>query len=216
MKVIIIGCGRLGSGLAGRLTREGHSVTVIDSDPDSLCRLSPTFKGRTVTGVGFDKDVLEKAGVTTADAVVACTNSDEVNALIGRISRNIYKVPRVISRLYDPLKAELYRTLGIQTISTTAWGIAQVTESLSYDQLDSVQSLGNGQVELMRIDIPALMSGRPVGELVVVGEIQVVALSRQNETLVPTLGMALRTHDVVYLSVHNTSIGRLKSILGLQ
>jgi trk system potassium uptake protein TrkA len=216
MKVIIIGCGRLGSGLAGHLTRKGHDVTVIDSAPEALAHLGKDFKGKTIVGIGFDKDLIEKAGIRKVDAVIACTNSDEANALIGRISRNIYQVPRVISRLYDPRKAELYRTLGIQTISTTAWGIAQVTEMLSYNQLDSIQSLGSGQVELIRIDVPAMLSGRQIGELAIVGEIQVVALCRQNETTVPTMGTTLKTNDVVYLSVAAASAGRLKSLLGLE
>ncbi len=216
MTVIIVGCGRLGSGLAGDLIKKGHKVTVVDSDPNSFSFLGKNFKGKTITGVGFDKELLENAGIHKADAVVACTNSDEANALIGRISRNIYKVPRVISRLYDPRKAELYHTLGIQTISTTSWGITRAVEMLSYNQLDSVLSIGNGQVELLRVEVPALLVGRPVGELSAIGEIHVVAISRENSTFLPTTGTLLKKHDVVYLTIMNTSAGRLKSLLGLE
>jgi trk system potassium uptake protein len=216
MKVIIVGCGRLGSGLAGNLIKDGYDITVIDSNPEAFIRLGKHFKGKTVTGIGFDKDLMEKAGIQKIDAVVACTNSDEANALIGRISRNIYKVPRVISRLYDPRKASLYQSLGIQTINTTAWGIRQATEMLSYNQLDSVQHIGNGQVELLRLEIPALLEGRPVGEISIIGEIQVVALSRDNVTFIPTMGTALKKRDVVFLSIMTTSAGRLKSLLGLE
>jgi trk system potassium uptake protein TrkA len=215
MKVIIVGCGMLGSGLAKNLIRKGHTVTVIDNNPEAFELLGKDFKCETIVGVGFDRDVLEKARIRIADAIVASTESDEVNALIGRISRNIYKVPHVISRLYDPGKAEIYRTLGIQTISTTVWGILRATEMLSYSQLDTVLSIGNSNVELVRIETPALLIGKAVNELTTISEIQVVAISRENNTFIPTLGTVLQKHDVIYIAVLAASEKRLKSLLGM-
>lgn len=215
MKVIIVGCGKLGSGLAQNLIRKGHSVTVIDKDAEALKLLGHNFTGETIVGVGFDRDVLEKAQIRKADAIVACSKSDETNAVIGRLARNVYKVPRVISRLYDPRKAEIYRTLGIQTISTTTWGVSRTTELLSYNQFDSVLSIGDGQVEFIRIETPALLIGKTLHELTVIGEIQVVAISRKNKTFLPTTGTALQKHDIIYLSVLATSKNRLKTLLGL-
>jgi len=216
MRIIIIGCGRMGSGLAVHLTREGHKITIIDSNRDAFSLLGPGFKGEALVGIGFDKGVLEKAEIGSADAVVACTNSDEANALIGRISRNIYKVPCVISRLYDPRKAELYQSLGIQTIGTTGWGILRVSEMLSYNQLDSILNIGYGQVELLRIEVPALLAGRPAGELNILGEIQIAALSRDSTTVIPTSGTILQKNDVVYLTVLNGAGDNLKRLLGLE
>jgi len=215
MKIIIVGCGKLGSGLAQNLIRKGHTVTIIDSNPESFELLGKDFKGKTIVGIGFDKEVLEKAQIRVSDAIVACSKSDEANALIGRISRNIYKVPHVISRLYDPRKAEIYHTLGIQTISTTTWGIHRVTEMLSYNQLDSVLTIGDSNVELVRIETPDLLIGKTVNELTVIGEIQVVAISRKNKTFLPTIGTALQKYDVIYLSVLSTSAKRLKYLLGM-
>ncbi|HEX3027509.1 MAG TPA: TrkA family potassium uptake protein [Clostridia bacterium] len=215
MKVIIVGCGKLGSGLARHLVQKGHNVTVIDKDPEAFELLGKDFTGEKVVGLGFDRDVLEKAQIRRADAIVACSKSDETNALIGRLAQNIYKVPRVISRLYDPRKAEIYKTLGIQTISTTTWGITRVAEMLSYNQLDSVLTLGSSNVELVRIETPALLVGKTLNELSVIGEIEVVAISRKNKTFLPTLGTALQKHDVIYLAVMSTSVSRLKSLLGL-
>jgi trk system potassium uptake protein TrkA len=215
MKIIIVGCGKLGSGLALNLLKKGHTVTVIDSSADAFDLLGKNFKGETIVGVGFDKEILEKANIRMADAIVACSKNDEANALIGRISKNYYRVPRVISRLYDPRMAEIYRTLGIQTISTTTWGIERVTEMLSYNQIDSIMTLGNNNVELVRIETPALLVGKTLNELTVIGEIQVIALSRDNKTFLPTLGTALQKHDVIYISVLTSSVKRLKSILGL-
>jgi trk system potassium uptake protein TrkA len=215
MKVIIVGCGKLGSGLALNLIRKGHKVTVIDKDPEALQALGKDFEGETIVGIGFDREILEKAQIQLADAIVACSKSDDANALIGRISRNIYRVPRVISRLYDPRQAEIYRTLGIQTISTTTWGVMRATEMLSYNQLDSVLTIGNSNVELVRIDTPALLVGKTVNELTAIGEIHVVAISRANTTFLPTMGTALQENDVIYIAALTSSAKRLKSLLGL-
>lgn len=215
MKVLIIGCGRMGSGLAVKLSSKGDDVTVIDNNPESFELLGKSFKGKTVKGFGYDKAVLEKAQIQKADAVVACSNSDEVNALIGRISRNIYMVPRVISRLYDPRKAEIYSTLGIQTISSVTWGIDRCAEMLSYSQLDSVIGIGNNDVDLVRIAVPALLVGKKVNELSLPGETLVLAISRSNKTFIPTLGTVIQKNDVLYISVALTSIERLKKLLGL-
>jgi trk system potassium uptake protein len=215
MKVIIVGCGKLGSGLALNLIKKGNKITVIDSNVEAFELLGKNFEGETILGIGFDKDILEQAQIKKADAIVACSKSDEANALIGRISKNIYKVPRVISRLYDPRKAEIYRSLGIQTISTTTWGITRCTEMLSYNQIDSVFTIGNNNLEIVRIETPALLIGKTVNELTAIGEIQVVAISRNNKTFMPTLGTALQKHDIVYISVLTSSVKRLNSLLGL-
>lgn len=214
MKVIIVGCGKLGSGLAQDLVKKGHKVTVIDSDPEAFELLGKDFKGQTIVGIGFDKNILEKAQISSSDAIIACSKSDDANALIGRISRNIYKVPKVISRLYDPRRAEIYRSLGIQTISTTTWGVHQAAEMLSYNQLDSISTIGG--FEMIRVETPALLVGRTVNELTVIGEIQVVAIIRGNKTFMPTRGTAFQKHDVILIAVLATSIGRLKTLLGLE
>ena len=215
MNAIIVGCGKLGSGLALNLIQKGYAVTVIDENPETFEMLGKTFPGQTIVGLGFDRDILEKAKVRSADALIACCKSDVTNALIGRISRNIYKVPHVISRIYDPRKAEIYHTLGIQTISATTWGIKRVSEMLSYSQLDSVTTIGDDNVELVRIDTPALLVNKTVNELSAIGEIQVVAISRDFKTFLPTLGTTFQKNDVIYIAVISSSVKRLKSILGL-
>jgi trk system potassium uptake protein TrkA len=214
MKVIIVGCGKMGSGLALELIKKGHRVTVVGASIDEFSMLGKGFQGETIVGVGFDQQVLEQAGIKRADAIVACTKSDETNAVIGRISRNIYKVPRVISRLYDPRKAEIYRSLGIQTIATTSWGVKHAMELLSYDQLDGVTSLGNGDVDIIRVETTEMLIGKKIADLTVPGEFHVAAVSRQNQTFLPTLGTQLQKGDVVYFSVLGTSQKKLKHMLG--
>ena len=200
--------------MALSLISKGHTVTVIDIDPAAFQLLGQNFTGKTILGIGFDREILEKAQIHIADAVIACSKSDDANALIGRIARNIYKVPHVISRLYDPRRAEIYRTLGIQTISTTTWGVLRAIEMLSYSGLDSVLTIGDSNVEVIRIDVPPLLIGRTVNELTAVGEIQVVAVSRGNKSFLPTLGTVLQQNDIVYISVLASSAKRLQALLG--
>lgn len=215
MKVIVIGLGRMGTGLSLNLEKKGHKVTVIDNDIEAFGRLGENFKGNKVLGFGFDKDTLTSAKIEQADAVVSCTESDEINAVIARIAKNIYRVPKVIARLYDARKADIYRRLGIQTISTTSWGIERATEVLTYQQLDSVYDIGNGNVNLVRIEVPPMLVGRTVREITVVGEIHVVSISRNEKTFIPTSGAVLEAEDILYMTVMYSSTNKLKSILDL-
>lgn len=215
MKVIVVGLGRMGTGLSLSLVKKGHQVTVIDSNTESFETLGKDFPGTKVSGFGFDRDVLNKARIDKVDAVVACTESDEVNAVIARIARNIYRVPHVIARLYDSRKADIYHRLGIQTISTTTWGIERATELLSYSQLDTVYEIGNGNVNIVRIEIPPLMIGHAVRELISIGEISVISISRNNKTFIPTSGTTFEAEDVVYILVTVSANKKLKSMLDL-
>lgn len=204
----------MGRGLALRLCRQGHDVTVVDRDREELEELGEEFSGRRVVGVGFDRAVLSEAGVERASAVIACTSSDEANIVIARVARGTYRVPRVIARLYDISKAEAYRRLGIQTISTTDWGIRYACELLTYQEMDTVYEVGSGDVQLVRTDVPALLEGRPVRELTAVGEVGVVAVSRNNETFIPTLGTVLEHGDVVYVAVASSASRKFRYMIG--
>ncbi|MDD7795502.1 TrkA family potassium uptake protein [Clostridium sp. 'White wine YQ'] len=215
MKVIVVGLGRMGTGLSLNLVKKGHQVTVIDSNPEAFNGLGKDFKGTKIVGFGFDRDVLSKAQIDKVDAVVSCTTSDEINAVIARIARNIYRVPRVVARLYDSRSADIYHRLGIQAVSTTTWGIERATEMLTYNQLDSVYEMGNGHVNLVRIEIPSLLVGHTVNELIVIGEIQIVSISRNNKTFIPTRGTVFEAEDVIYISVIASAINKLKSMLGI-
>ena len=119
MKAVIMGCGRVGARLAGLLDTDGHSVTILDTDTYSFRRLPPNFKGDPLVGNGLDQEVLKRAGIEEADAFVATTQGDNRNIMAAQIAKHIFNVPRVISRIYDPLRQELYSTLGIETISPT-------------------------------------------------------------------------------------------------
>ena len=119
MKAVIMGCGRVGARLAGLLGADGHSVTILDTDTYSFRRLPPTFKGNALVGNGLDQEVLKRAGIEEADAFVATTQGDNRNIMAAQIAKHIFNVPKVVSRIYDPLRQELYSTLGLETISPT-------------------------------------------------------------------------------------------------
>jgi len=215
MKIIVVGCGRMGSGLAETLNRKGHSVTVIDLDPTAFERLPSSFSGDKITGVGFDRDVLIKAGIERADGLAAVTTSDEANAVIARIASLIFRVPKVVARLYDQRKAEIYKRLGIQTIDPATWGITRVYDLLCYSQLNTVVTFGSGDVDVVEVEVPALLIGRTVRELTLPGEFIVTAITRDNKTFLPTLGTEFKKRDLLNIAVAVKSSDRLKAMLDL-
>ena len=215
MKVIIMGCGRVGEQLAGLLVDEGHQVVAIDCDASALARLGPGFKGQRITGVGFDREVLVKAGIEQADAFAATSSSDNANIIAARIAHNIFHVPRVVARLFDPQRAEIYRRLGMLTISSTTWGAERIRELLTLAELDPIVSFGSGEVSLVNVDIPPRLIGRMVKDLTVSNEIIVVAITRQGAAFIPTLGSQFKEGDVVQVVILASALERFKILIGL-
>ncbi|MHB1134388.1 MAG: potassium channel family protein [Chloroflexota bacterium] len=128
MRVVILGCGRVGAHLANQLDAEGHDVTIIDRNSDQFRRLSAEFGGQAVVGTGIDQDILRRAGIESADVYVTVTNGDNTNVMSAQIAKHIFHVPRVITRIYDPVREETYRILGLETFSPTVLGAEKVRE----------------------------------------------------------------------------------------
>ena len=212
MKIIIVGCGRIGADLAQTLERNKHAVTVIDKDPEAFVRLGPTYGGQTITGVGFDRDVLLAAGVERTDGLAAVTNSDEANVVTAQVARHVFRVPRVVARLYDPRQAEVYNRLGLYTIAPNQWGVQRIAELLVYAQMDVIASLGS-ELDIVEIDISPLLIGRTVNDLTIPGDVTVIAINRQNRTMLPTLGTVFQSGDQVFLAVIHSAAARLNSML---
>lgn len=213
MKIVVVGCGRVGAGVARSFAGAGHSVTVLDRDPAAFARLGPQFGGRTVLGIGFDREALEEADVDHADAITVVTGSDEANAVISRIASTRFRVPRVVARMYDPRQADLYRRLGVMTISPVSWGISRVVELVTLSDLAVTASLGAGQVDVMEGVVPARLGGSPVGELEIRGEAKVIAVTRGGRTRLMEALSLLEAGDVVHVAVAASAAGRLQTLL---
>jgi trk system potassium uptake protein TrkA len=130
MKIVIMGCGRVGAQIATLLEQDGHEITVLDTDVHSFRRLPPDFSGTALLGNGMDEDALKKAGIEEADVFIAMTQGDNRNVMAAQIAKHIFNVPRVISRIYDPLRQEMYDTLGIEAFSPTTIFAELVREKL--------------------------------------------------------------------------------------
>ncbi|WIY00528.1 TrkA family potassium uptake protein [Amycolatopsis mongoliensis] len=213
MKVIIMGCGRVGSTLAQQLSIDGHAVCVLDRDPDTRELLPTGYTGGFVVGNGYNREVLERAGIHDADAFVAVTAGDNTNIVGARIAKEDYRVPHVVARIYDPRRADIYRDLGIPTVASVRWTTNRIHQMLSQRYLDPVTTFGNGETLLVRETLPAWFAGRPLGELEVDGEIRVIAVTRAGTSFLPTAASAAETGDTVSFAVAASALPRLSSFL---
>jgi len=216
MKIIVMGCGRVGSQVSQLLSNLGHEVTVIDHDANAPARLGPEFKGRIVRGLGFDRNALLEAGVEQAEGFVAASSSDNANIVAARIARSIFRVPQVVARLYDPLRAEIYERLGLSTISSTAWGAERIVEVVTHTDLDVMHIFRDGGTTLVRVEAPARLNGHHVAQMNIPGEAMVIAISREDQTFIPVSGTEFREGDIIHLTVIPSAMNRLEEMLGIE
>jgi len=216
MKVIVMGYGRIGSQVSKLLTDQGHEVTIIDHDANADARLGSNFKGRLIRGLGFDRDVLLRAGIEQAEAFVASSMSDNANIVAARIARNIFRVPRVVARLYDPLRAEIYQRLGLTTVSSTNWGAERIFQELTHTEMDVWQTFGHGEVSLVHLEAPSHLNGRNVNQLNVPGEVMVVSITRNEQAFIPVSGTDFQEGDILNLVVLSSAMERLEALLGME
>ncbi len=201
MKIIVIGCGRVGRDLSLALVQHGHQVTVVSEDPVAFEQLGPRFPGHMIAGVVFDRDVLLRAGVERADGLAAVTTSDNANIVTARIAKQIFRVPQVVARLYEPSRADVYRKLGLQTISSTTWGVGRIIQLLTHSRLDSVYEMGSGEVALVEIEIGPSLAGRVVQDLNISTEIKVVAITRGGKAFIPSSSAPFELGDLLHVAV---------------
>ncbi|MFE1248454.1 potassium channel family protein [Streptomyces sp. NPDC058735] len=213
MRVLIAGCGRIGSVLAVRLAHENHEVHVVDRDPAGRRRLPPGFPGPYHVGNGFSRDVLEKAGVRHSDALVAVTSGDNGNLVIARTAKETYRVPIVLAGVHDPRHMSLYAGLGIPAVCDVTWSVHRIHQLLLHRDLTPDVSFGNGETLLMRSAIPAYLTGRRLAEFEVEGEIRVVEVTRGGRSLLPLHSTTAAPDDIVTFAVAATSLRRLRGFL---
>jgi trk system potassium uptake protein len=205
MRVIIMGCGRVGSELSNELIADGHDVAVIDKNPEAFHRYPPGDGAGTVVGLGFDRDVLEEAGIKDADAFVAVSSGDNSNIVSARVALENYHVPKVVARIYDPRRADIYERLNIPTVATTRWGVKQIQLMLLHDRQEIRETLGGGELLRMRMPVGPHMVGKPATAFNVSGKILIAGVSRGGGGFLPTDESTVQAGD--YLVVMLTKDG---------
>jgi trk system potassium uptake protein len=211
--VIIVGCGRVGSELTIQLGKAGHDVTIVDKRLAAFDRLPPGFEARTIVGLGFDRELLVEAGVKEADAFISVTNGDNSNIVSARVAREYFHVPKVIARIYDPRRAEIYERLNIPTVATTTWGVKQILLMLSHEREEIKESLAGGDLFRMRLEVAPHLVGKPVRALNVEGKILVAGVDRGGHGFIPVASSSFQEGDVVHLILHKDAVELLDEML---
>ncbi|MFM1966118.1 MAG: hypothetical protein RL134_1843 [Actinomycetota bacterium] len=213
MHVVILGCGRVGSLLADRLDDAGHSVAIVDQDPQAFRRLSGRFSGTTVKGIGFDRETLEKAGIDRAHAFAAVSSGDNTNILAARVARETYGVEHVVARIYDPRRAEVYQRLGIPTVATVSWTAGQIMRRLlPQGGLEEYRD-ASGQVLLAEMPAHSSWYGHAITDLEHATGARVGFISRLGAGLVPDEDSVLQDGDLVHVLVASDDAPRVEAIL---
>ena len=208
-----MGCGRVGSSLATELEAAGHSVAIIDQSREAFRRLGPDFKGRTVSGVGFDRDTLLEAGIETADAFAAVSNGDNSNILAARVARETYGVENVVARIYDPGRAEIYQRLGIPTVATVIWATDQILRRLVPEGSRSEWRDASGAVQLCEMHPHKDWFGMAITELEEATGARVAFITRLGEGLIPDGHSVLQEGDLLHVTVRDSELSKVEQIL---
>jgi trk system potassium uptake protein TrkA len=210
--IVVVGCGRVGSELAMQLSDEGNSVVVIDRNRDAFRRLT-RFNGQTLTGSGFDRDVLFQADARNAHALAAVTSGDNTNILCARIARDNYQIAHVVARIYDPKRADIYMKLGIPTVATSLWTTQQVKRWL-LPKDDSIEwTDGAGTMHLVERILPDHLAGRPLDQFNRSEHVRVVGLIRAGQGRVNLEGLFAQEDDMLEFLVTPSGLAELATML---
>lgn len=203
----------MGSQLTVTLARQGHTVSVIDKNARAFERLPPGFEGQTLVGMVFDRETMEEAGIQGAGAFIAVTNGDNSNIVSARIAREHYGIERVVARIYDPRRAEIYQRLGIKTVATVRWAAAEIHDILFHGVEHAELALGNGDVVMLRIEIGANLAGQRVSSVEEPEKALVAAVDRMGTPVIPTPKSTFQKDDIAHIVVARDAIGWLRERL---
>ena len=198
MHIVILGCGRVGALLAHRLDEMGHSVAVVDQDANSFRKLGPEFTGQTVTGVGFDRQTLETAGIERAHAFAAVSSGDNSNILAARVARETYGVDEVVARIYDPRRAEVYQRLGIPTVATVSWSTGQIMRRILPLGAQDEYRDPSGGVVLAEVHLGEKWLGELATSLEEASGARIAFLTRYGQAMLPDKNTVLQDGDLVH------------------
>jgi trk system potassium uptake protein len=211
--IVIMGCGRVGSTLAHILEDQGHSVAVIDQDADAFRKLGSGFKGRKITGSGFDRDVLIEAGIEEADAFAAVSSGDNSNIISARVVRESFGIQRVAARIYDPRRAEVYQRVGIPTVATVRWTADQMLRTLIPDGAESLWRDPTGKIVLAEVVYSERWLGEKVKLIEQSTEARIAFISRLGQALIPEPGTVLQEGDLIHVIAEEADLERITAEL---
>jgi trk system potassium uptake protein TrkA len=207
-----MGCGRVGSTLAQSLERRSHTVAVIDVNADAFRRLGADFQGLTITGIGFDRDILITAGIERADAFAAVSNGDNSNIIAARVARETFGVERVVARIYDAKRAEVYERLGIPTVATVRWTADRMLRTIVRDDLLEVWRDPTGTVSIVEVPLNQGWIGRSVRAVEEASGGRVAYVIRFGRSTLPTASMALQDSDQVFMLVDDAIAAHVRKV----
>lgn len=214
MHVIVVGCGRVGSEVALNLAAsDEHDVVIIDRKPDAFRRLGDNFKGTTMVGVGFDRDLLIDAGISPDCAVAAVTSGDNSNILIARTARETFGVARVVARIYDPRRASIYERLGIATVASVTWTSARVLRHLLGSDSTPDWIDPSAKFTIIERRVPGGAAGLSVAHLEEAARARVAVLSRFGDSSIPPPATLLQEDDMVQVVVAADNVDALDAAL---
>ncbi|MGE5530307.1 MAG: potassium channel family protein [Patescibacteria group bacterium] len=213
MHVIIVGCGRVGAGLAMRLADEGHDVVVVDRDPETFTKLGSTFNGLTIAGAVIDRDVLRQAGADKADALAAVTSIDNVNLMCAQVARDIFGIPRVVARTNEPGRRDVFHGFSLVTVCPTDLGVAALQSMLLVPGAQARMILGAGEVVLAEFALGPKQSGWTLGELEIPGKARVVSLIRGGNARVAEPETTCQPGDVLVVAARLDTLEIFRSLL---
>jgi len=210
--VVIVGCGRVGSSLGRELIGGGHTVAVIDRKPEAFTRLGEDFAGQKISGIGFDHDTLIKAGIEKAGAVAAVTNGDNSNILVARVAREKFGIERVVARIYDPKRAEIYERLGIATVATVKWTAERILRRILPDAPAVEWTDPSAKVVVIERELPESQMGKRVLGIDTKSA-RIVAIRRLGAAMIPNADTVVQQGDVAYVSVEIASLSEFDALL---
>ena len=208
-----MGCGRVGATLAQSLEDRGHSVAVIDQNPEAFRRLDAGFSGKKVTGLGFDRQTLVQAGIEDAFGFAAVSDGDNSNIISARVVRETYNVSYVVARIYDPARAEIYQRLGIPTVATVRWTADQMLRRMLPMGATDEYRDASGRVAIAQVDVHPGWLGRPVQQIEAATGTRVAFLTRFGHRVLPSPGTVQQEHDLVHLVLLVEDMPRIERIL---
>jgi len=208
-----MGCGRVGSTLARSLEERNHTVSVIDSDPDSFRRLGPAFNGDKVTGYGFDQEVLQKAGIARADAFAAVSSGDNSNIIAARVAREAFGIQQVVARIYDPGRAEVYQRLGITTVATVKWTADQILRRVLPAGAEPDFRDPSGTIRVDHIPVPVSWIGSRTIDLQIQSKSRIAWIDRLGEGMLPTRETVIQEGDMLHLVMREENAAHAYAVL---